>query len=97
MSSPKLTLYTSRYCPWAHRAQFALHELGLEYEEIIIDLTKPREPWYLEINPRGLVPTLKYGDEIIIESGIITQFLGMPSSPSRFPASPARNPLTPCS
>ena len=43
-----------------------------------IDITKPREPWYLAINPRGLVPALKVGDEIIIESGIITQFLGAP-------------------
>jgi glutathione S-transferase len=25
--------------------------LGLPYEEVIIDLGKPREPWYLEINP----------------------------------------------
>jgi glutathione S-transferase len=28
-----------------------LKELGLPYEEVIIDLSKPREPWYLEINP----------------------------------------------
>lgn len=28
-----------------------LRELGLKYDEVIIDLDKPREPWYLEINP----------------------------------------------
>jgi glutathione S-transferase len=43
--------YTSRYCPWAHRVQIALAELGLEYEEVLIDLKKPREEWYLKINP----------------------------------------------
>lgn len=26
-------------------------ELNLPYEEVIIDLDKPREPWYLEVNP----------------------------------------------
>jgi glutathione S-transferase len=28
-----------------------LKELGLKYDEVIIDLNTPREPWYLEINP----------------------------------------------
>ena len=51
MTSPKITLYTNHRCPWAHRAHIALKELGLDYEEVIIDLTKPREPWYLDINP----------------------------------------------
>ena len=48
---PKIKLYTNHGCPWAHRAHITLKELGLPYEEVIIDLTKPREPWYLEINP----------------------------------------------
>lgn len=51
MSSPKIILYTSRLCPWAHRAHIVLKELGLPFEEVTIDLTTPREPWYLEINP----------------------------------------------
>ncbi|KAA8914531.1 thioredoxin-like protein [Sphaerosporella brunnea] len=86
----KLTLYTNRFCPWAHRAHIALAELGLEFEEVTIELDKPREPWYLEINPRGLVPALKYNDEIIIESGIITQFLAdaYPSHLEPTPTSP---------
>ncbi|KAI5797659.1 putative glutathione S-transferase [Geopyxis carbonaria] len=68
--------YTAHMCPWAHRAHIALAELGLEFEEVLIDLTKPREPWYLQdVNPRGLVPALKYGDQVIIESAIVAQFL----------------------
>jgi glutathione S-transferase len=51
MAAPKIILYTNHLCPWAHRAHIALKELGLDYEEVIIDLDKPREPWYLEINP----------------------------------------------
>jgi len=73
--SKQITLYTNHLCPWAHRAHIALAELGLDFKEEIIDLSAPRTKEYLAINPRGLVPTLKYGDEIIIESGIVTQFL----------------------
>ncbi|KAL2829435.1 thioredoxin-like protein [Aspergillus cavernicola] len=75
MAAPKIILYTNHRCPWAHRAHIALKELGLDYEEVIIDLNKPREPWYLEINPRGLVPTISYNGTIIPESAIVTQLL----------------------
>jgi len=54
--APNITLYTNHGCPYAHRAHIALKELKLPYEEIIIDLDKPREPWYLEINPVRLQP-----------------------------------------
>jgi glutathione S-transferase len=49
--APKLTLYTNHSCPYAHRAHIALKELGLQFDEVIIDLDKPREPWYLDVNP----------------------------------------------
>ncbi|EFW99710.1 glutathione s-transferase [Grosmannia clavigera kw1407] len=75
MGSDKLVLYTSHLCPWAHRAHIALAELGIKVEEVIIDLDRPRDPWYLEVNPRGLVPSLKYNDEIITESAIVATFL----------------------
>ncbi|CAN9082206.1 unnamed protein product [Alternaria alternata] len=73
--TPKITLYTNHRCPWAHRAHIVLKELGLPYEEVIIDLGKPREPWYLEINPRGLVPAIDFNGEIITESGVVATFL----------------------
>ncbi|KAB2110841.1 hypothetical protein GT037_008279 [Alternaria burnsii] len=74
-NTPKITLYTNHRCPWAHRAHIVLKELGLPYEEVIIDLGKPREPWYLEINPRGLVPAINFNGEIITESGVVATFL----------------------
>jgi glutathione S-transferase len=55
-NAPKITFYTNHGCPWAHRAHITIKELGLEYEEVIIDLHKPREPWYLEVNPVGNIP-----------------------------------------
>lgn len=49
--APNITLYTNHGCPWAHRAHIALKELQLPFEEVIIDLERPRDEWYLKINP----------------------------------------------
>ena len=88
-----VTLYTNRLCPWAHRAQITLRALKIPYEEVIIPLDRPREPWYLKINPRGLVPSLKISngileDEIVTESAIVSTFIAdmFPNS-SFWPAS----------
>ncbi|KAM3430782.1 hypothetical protein NHJ13734_007595 [Beauveria thailandica] len=70
-----IKLYTNHGCPWAHRAHIALAELGIPYEEEIIDLSVPRTAEYLAINPRGLVPSLSYNGEIITESAVVSQFL----------------------
>lgn len=59
----------------AHRAHIALAELKIPFEEEIIDLSVPRTPEYLAINPRGLVPSLSYNGQIITESAIVAQFL----------------------
>ncbi|KAK5107243.1 hypothetical protein LTR62_001597 [Meristemomyces frigidus] len=79
---PKITLYTNHLCPYAQRAHITLDELNLQYEEILIDLSTPRPQWYLDINPRGLVPSIKYSvpgvtdqEEILTESAIVAQFL----------------------
>ena len=86
-------MYTNHACPWAHRAHITLRALNLPYDEVIIDLTRPRDPWYLEINPRGLVPSIKISngilkDEIITESATVSTFLADAyPSPTFWPAS----------
>ncbi|OJD40198.1 glutathione s-transferase [Diplodia corticola] len=77
---PKITFYTYPDCPWCQRVQFILTELKIPVERIIINLDEPRPQWYLDINPRGLVPAIKFSNdvvvnEIIYESNIISQFL----------------------
>lgn len=86
---PRITFYTSHSCPFAHRAHIAIKELRLPYEEVLIDLGKPREEWYLKINPRGLVPSLNYNGEIITESAVVTQFLADAHPSHLVPASNA--------
>ncbi|EWZ52341.1 glutathione S-transferase [Fusarium oxysporum f. sp. radicis-lycopersici 26381] len=90
-----ITLYTNHACPFAHRAHITLAELGLPVREEIIDLNTPRSPEYLQINPRGLVPTIIYNGEIITESAIVAQFLADAHPSHLLPASTDKNgPLT---
>jgi hypothetical protein len=51
----KITLYTFHGCPYAHRVHIALNELGLKHEEVLVDLDRPRDQWYLDVNPVSLV------------------------------------------
>ncbi|KAG0314472.1 hypothetical protein BGZ99_008118 [Dissophora globulifera] len=73
----KLTLYTSRTCPFANRAVVALAETQQEYEAVDIDLRTPRPDWYLkDINPYGQVPALKVDDkDVIIESLFVAEYI----------------------
>jgi glutathione S-transferase len=73
--APKISLYTAHHCPFAHRSQIALRELGLEFETVLVNITIPRTAQYLAINPRGLVPALAYDGHVLTESGLISQFL----------------------
>lgn len=75
VETPKITLYTSYFCPWAHRAQVILKELNLPFETVKIDLTVPRTEEYLKINPRGLVPAIVYNDEIITEYAQFSSYI----------------------
>lgn len=53
----------------------ALIELGVPFEERIINVDGPRPVDFLKLNPRGLVPVLVCNGKVLIESDIICQFL----------------------
>ncbi|KAH8199939.1 hypothetical protein TruAng_005878 [Truncatella angustata] len=73
-TSDKIILYNND--TWSNRAKVALTELGLPFEERIINVDGPRPAEFLKnINPRGLVPVIIFNDEIIVESAIVCQFL----------------------
>ncbi|ROW05887.1 hypothetical protein VPNG_08039 [Cytospora leucostoma] len=71
----KLVLYTNNTCTWANRANVCLTEIGVPFEERIINVDGPRPADFLALNPRGLVPVLIFNDQVIIESEIVCQFL----------------------
>jgi glutathione S-transferase len=52
-------------------------ELGLAYENVEIGgaFGRNREPWYLALNPNGLVPTIEDGETVVWESNSIVRYL----------------------
>ena len=61
-------------------ASIALEELGLPYtvRPISFDKKEQKEPWYLELNPNGRIPTIVdhgNGDFAVFESGAILMYL----------------------
>ncbi len=86
-----ITLYTHTMSPCAQKVRIVLAEKSLGWEAHSIDLQNKEnlEPWYLALNPLGVVPTLVHEDRPIIESSIICEYLedSFPQ-PSLRPVSP---------
>ena len=68
---------------WKVRAVAAQLEIPLELE--LVDLTKPRAPDYLALNPTGRTPTLVDGDFTLWESSAIMQYLAGRKASSLWP------------
>ena len=56
----------------------ALEEIGLEYEDHVLDLSKgdQRSPEFLAENPRGKIPALLVEDKLITDISSILLYLG---------------------
>ena len=72
----EINLYTAA-TPNGYKVSIMLEELGLKYNVHKIDLSKgeQRESWFLEMNPNGRIPVLKFNDDIIFDSGAILYYL----------------------
>ena len=73
-----LKLYHFCTSTCSKKVRLTLAEKGLEWESRHVDIG-PRqentEPWYVALNPNGVVPTLDHDGEIIIESNVIIEYL----------------------
>ena len=67
----------------AFRVLWMLEELGIDYE---VDPAGPRSETIMAINPSGKVPALKVGEDVIIDSVAICQFLADKHGAYTFPA-----------
>lgn len=67
----------------------ALHEKALDFQGVQLDLHKfeQHEPWYVQINPEGQVPTLDHDGFILTHSSVINEYLE-----DAFPDAPALRP-----
>ncbi|KAH7558231.1 hypothetical protein BM1_05503 [Bipolaris maydis] len=69
-----LKLYSGWFCPFVQRVWIALEEKGIQYQYIEVNpYHKPQS--LLDLNPRGLVPTLQYQGKPLYESTVLCEFL----------------------
>ncbi len=71
----KLYHWWSSTC--SRRVRIALAAKQLSWESVYVNLAKFEnlEPWYVELNPNGVVPTLVHHGRIVIESNFILEYL----------------------
>lgn len=73
------------------KALLAIEECGLEYDQVVIGRQHGgnNEPWYHELNPNGVVPTIQDGDFVLWESNAIVGYLcGKYSAGNLSPSTP---------
>lgn len=86
-----LLLYDHPASPCARRVRITLLEKGLTWRTRVIDLEhmEQKSPWYLALNPNGIVPTLQHGARVLWESNVITEYLdAVFPGPTLYPADP---------
>ena len=72
-----LVLYNAPQSTCSQRVRFTLHEKGLAFTEVKLDLFSGDQlrPEYLKLNPNGVVPTLVHNGQVIIDSAVIIEYL----------------------
>jgi glutathione S-transferase len=72
-----LTLYHGETSTCSKRVRITLAEKGVEWESrhLVLARRENLEPWYLALNPNGVVPTLVHDGRVLIESVFIIQYL----------------------
>jgi len=76
VESPLVFFYYPRACSLA--VHIALEEVGLVYERRLVDLktAQNRSADYLALNPKGSVPALAIGPQVLTETQAILTYLG---------------------
>lgn len=61
----KITIYTTPWCGFCHRAKGLLKAEGLPFEEIDTTGDPERRAWLREVTGQSTVPQIFFGDESI--------------------------------
>lgn len=76
VNEKELQFYTHNICPFAHRTAIALEKHQVPHETVLIQIGEDKPEWFTqEINPRGTVPVLRHGGNLIYESSVTTEFV----------------------
>lgn len=76
-----LTLYHHPLSVCSMKVRLALEEKGLVWSDRVIDIVGEQEqlePWYVKLNPQGVIPTLEFNNgktEVITDSALIIRFI----------------------
>lgn len=69
-----LVLYAGWFCPFVQRVWAVLEEKSIPYKYVEVN-PYHKQPEFLALNPRGLVPTLEYNKKPLYESTVVVEFL----------------------
>lgn len=95
MPQPRLTLVSHPLCPFVQRVAIVLHEKGIAFERINVDL-RDKPHWFLAISPMGKVPLLKVlhdngNESVLFESAAICEYIEeVQPGPAMLAADPLR-------
>jgi glutathione S-transferase len=75
----QLTLVSHHLCPYVQRAAIALHEKGVPFERMMVDLAA-KPAWFTAISPLGKVPLLRIArpggaTAVLFESAAICEYI----------------------
>jgi glutathione S-transferase len=62
----------------SQKVRLTLAEKGVAYEDRFVDIElrlTNYEPWYLRLNPKGVVPTLVHGERVVTDSARILEYV----------------------
>ena len=70
-------LYHAHTSICSQKVRLALAEKGVAWQSQLMDLStgEQLDPWYIQLNPRGVVPTLIDGDRVVIDSLTIMHYI----------------------
>ncbi|MDH5528658.1 MAG: glutathione S-transferase family protein [Paracoccaceae bacterium] len=72
--SEDLVLMSHHLCPYVQRAAIAMHEKGMQFDRIQIDLSA-KPDWFMALSPLGKTPVLTVAGKPIFESSVILEYL----------------------
>lgn len=70
----KLTLFSARACPFAHRTRLVLSHKAVPFELVEIDLQN-KPAWFHTVSGYGKVPAIEHAGRRVWESAIINEYL----------------------
>lgn len=95
----KVKLYHASISTCSQKVRLALAEKGVEFESAVMNLRAgdQYQPDYRKLNPNAVVPTLVNGNDVIIESTVINEYIDDAfDGPALRPADPAQRAAMRC-